>query len=191
MKHALTALALLAATPGLATAEMDGTLGVSSTGSLKLSLDVQEQKRIQITRFQDVEQTIERGIPQGKAPDFKQVYYFARQGDSNPLCVRMDGGGDFTLDWIITPLTDGARIEPVTVDIYRGTDGQYILQAADIMSTVEGRMPNLQAAAFGTGCSYNNRNGTYGVHFDLGGTNRTYDTIGTYEATITLTVSPQ
>ena len=63
MKPALTALALLAATSGLAAAEVDGTLGASSTGSLNLSLDVQEQNRIQITRFQDVEQTIERGVP--------------------------------------------------------------------------------------------------------------------------------
>ena len=196
MKHALTALALLAAVPGLAAAEVDGTLGASSTGSLKLSLDVQEEERIQITGLEDIVQTIEKGVSWQDQPNFDGRIIFDHNGDYDPFCVKMDDQGTYTLAWKATPFTDGPNIEEYDLRIWAGSNSSgvsptIILSQTTISSEMQDTMAGLPSKEMnGPGCGPSNPEGNLSIGIYTGSALRTFDTVGTYEATITLTVRP-
>ena len=199
MKHTLTALALLATLPAPALAETDGTLGASSTGSLKFSLNVEEQKRIQISGMQDLEQTIEIGrrLDDRANTDFDNVTIFGGNSDLRHICVKMDEGGMYSLDWSVTPLADGANVEPYQVRIYRpssipSTLPYRELRGYDLFTESDsGSASNLEAQTLGGRCSRSSSYGRIALRIGHGSYARKFNTPGTYTATITLTVSPE
>jgi len=95
MKHALTALALLASLPAPVLAETNGTLGASSTGSLKFSLNVTEEKLIQISGLEDFIYKTDTETP----------LLIKR----NTVCVHMPQPSPYSLTITAEPLMDSQR----------------------------------------------------------------------------------
>lgn len=197
MKHALTALALLATLPAPVLAETDGTLGASSSGSLKFSLNVEEQKRIQITGLTDLEYTIEKGVsvtsPQRHSTDFVKTKMLGIDG-TDYICVGMDDGGTYTLDWSVSALTDGITNEPYEFRLATAGSTPRSLAIRELFNgTVSapesGSASNLPSRTYGQRCIRSDSRGRLTVRFDYKGGQR-FETTGEYVATVTLTVRP-
>ncbi len=199
MKHALTALALLATLPAPALAETNGTLGASSTGSLKFSLNVEEQKRIQISGLTDVEQTIETGrqLQDPANTDFENKLIWGTDGGLGYICVKMDEGGLYSLDWSVTPLSDGPNVESYDVTIYRPISSPSTLASRTFLNATvtttpkSGSASNIEAQRFDRNCGRNSSYGRLAILLSHGSAARRFNTPGTYTATITFTVRPE
>ena len=198
MKHALTALALLTATPGFAAAEVDGTLGASSTGSLKLSLDVREQNRIQISGFTDMVQTVESGTTGLEERSNGRSPYIDDNGNSgrkSKPCISTDLAGEVSIDWSVSPLTDGVEVIPFRFYLYgeatgtQGNGGSVIGALPNTLTGGSGSFSGHSSKAFGTDCVGGQMKGRLAVEVGHD-VNLTVNRPGTYVSTISFTVRP-
>ena len=203
MKHALTALALLASLPAPALAETNGTLGTTSTGSLTFSLNVTEENRIRIWNLGDMVQTIETGATlEPRSNGLQQFKVNDTDAGSNyKVCIATDDAGLVDLDWHVTPLADGPNIVPFVFQIQKnlqgslGIGGTLIVNEANIVSEQSGSVFGITAKRLIDDpiqgrCFPNDTRGRIGIIFRHA-SSQTVDTPGTYVSTLTLTVRPQ
>ena len=190
MKRMIQTLAMcVAVTTSPALAQLDGSLGLESSGTMTLSMDVLPGPQISIIDFGNLRQTIEQG-------DFAKDRGLGRVSnlEGPALCVRLSESGTYRLDWTATPLISSSEIEPDDISFYQGVggigDGTLMHEetiVADSGGSISGLPSNPSQCDGGTGAA--NYVGRLGIKFEH--PRDTLTNIGQYIATVTLMVTPE